>query len=84
MRAARASSRIRIVRIPQASHCANKQQGLKPPQETTCLFRSEIENKLTNTQTNRCKMGKGAYPKEFQNINSTTVCAPTGGENFYV
>ena len=40
---------------PSNEYCANKQQGLKPPQETTCLFRSETEknypaNKQTNTQ----------------------------------
>ena len=32
-------------------YCANKQQRLKPPQETSCLFRSETENKLPNKQT---------------------------------
>lgn len=31
---------------PSNEYCGNKQQGLKPPQETTCLFCSEIENKL--------------------------------------
>ena len=36
---------------PSHEYCANKQQGLKPPQETTCLFRSEPENKLPNKQT---------------------------------
>ena len=33
---------------PSSEYIAKKQQGLKPPQETACLFRSEIENKLPN------------------------------------
>ena len=38
---------------PSSEYCAKNQQGLKPPQETTCLFRSETENKLPNKQTNK-------------------------------
>ena len=38
---------------PSSEYCANKQQGLKLPQETTCLFCSEIENKLPNKQINK-------------------------------
>ena len=46
---------------PSSEYSANMQQGLKPPQETSCLFmlgrfnqsRSEIENKLPNKQTNK-------------------------------
>ena len=37
---------------PSIVYCVNKQQGLKPPQETTWLFHSEIENKLPNKETN--------------------------------
>ena len=33
---------------PSKEYCANKQRGLKPPQETTCLFYSEIGKKLPN------------------------------------
>ena len=38
---------------PSNEYCANKQQGSKPPQETTSLFSSEPEIKLTNKQTNK-------------------------------
>ena len=38
---------------PSNEYCANKQQGLKPPQETSCLFRFEPENKLPNKQTSK-------------------------------
>ena len=43
---------------PSNEYCANKHQGLKPPQETTttCLLRSEIENKLPKKEEKTDKL----------------------------
>ena len=73
-----------------SEYCATKQQGLKPPQETNCLLRSEIENKLPNKQTMRpvgaeafeesSKFGHCIHPRSQQNI---TKMRPEGRSNEY-
>ena len=62
---------------PSSEYCAHKQQGLKPPQETTCLFCSEIENKLPNKQTNKTNT------KALKCILSLLLFNRNGSATFY-
>ena len=60
---------------PSSEYCANKQQGVKPPQETTCLFHSEIENEFPNKQTNK-QTNKFVYnPRKIQQFSEVVSVA---------